>query len=62
MKHWLCEETITGEEFLVCTETWGQACDIAEEIGTEFAVDPDIFVDPEPLTEDEAEATGLDEY
>lgn len=62
MKHWLCAEQITGEEFLVCADTWGEACDIAEEVGAEFIVDPDIFVDPKPLTEDEAENTGLDEY
>lgn len=66
MKHWLCEEMVTGEEFLVCAETWGQACDIAEEIGADFSCGcerkPDVYVDPKPLTEDEAEATGLDEY
>lgn len=66
MKHWLCEEMVTGEEFLVCAETWSQACDIAKRIGAEFSWDceceSDVYVDPEPLTEDEAEATGLDEY
>ena len=66
MKHWLCEEMVTGEQYLVCAETWGQACDIAEEIGADFSCgcecEPDVYVDPEPLTEDEAEATGLDEY
>ncbi len=66
MKHWFCEEMVTSEQFLVCAETWGQACDIAEEISEDFSCgcgcEPNVFVDPEPLTEDEAESTGLDEY
>ena len=66
MKHWLCAEQVTGEEFLVCAETWGQACDIAEEIGADFACgcerEPEVWVAPNPITDEEAENLGLDEY
>ena len=66
MKHWLCEEMATGEQFLVCAGNLLEAYKIAEEIGADFSCgcecEPDVYVDPEPLTEEEAEATGLDEY
>lgn len=66
MKHWYCEEMVSGETFLVSAETWGQAYDIAEEIAADYFCDdghePEVCVDLKPLTEDEAEATGLDEY
>lgn len=66
MKHWICEEMVTGEQYLVCAETWMQACAIAEEVGADFSCgcerEPDVYVDPTPLTDDAAEATNLDEY
>lgn len=66
MKHWLCEEMVTGERFLVSAGDLLEAYRVAEEIGADFSAgcerEPDVYVDPEPLTEDEAEATGLDEY
>lgn len=66
MKHWLCEEMVTGERFLVSAKDLLEAYRVAEEIGADFSCgcecEPDVYVDPEPLTEDEAEATGLDEY
>lgn len=66
LKHWLCEEMITGEHFLVCAGDLREAYKVAEEIGADFSCgcecEPDVYVNPEPLSEDEAEATGLDEY
>ncbi len=66
MKHWFCEEMVTGEQFLVCADDLLEAYRIAEEIGVDFFCgcerEPDVYMIPEPLTEDEAEATGLDEY
>ena len=66
LKHWLCEEAVTGERFLVCAGDLPEAYRVAEEIGADFSCgcecEPDVFVEAEPLTEDEAEATGLDEY
>lgn len=66
MKHWYCEEMVTGECFLVGADDILHAYRIAEEVGADFSCgcehEPDIYVDPTPLTEDEAEATGLDEY
>ena len=66
MKHWLCEEMVTGEQYLVSAHDLLEAYRVAEEVGADFSCgcerEPDVYVDPEPLTEDEAEATGLDEY
>ncbi len=66
LKHWICEEAVTGEEFLVCAGDLLEAYKVAEEVGADFSCgcerEPDVYVDPHPLTEDEAEATGLDEY
>ena len=66
LKHWICEEAGTGEEFLVCADNLLEAYRIAEEVGADFSCgcerEPDVYVDPNPLTEEEAEATGLDEY
>ena len=66
MKHWLCEEMVTGEQFLVSANDLLEAYRVAEEIGADFSCgcerEPDVYVKSEPLTEDEAEATGLDEY
>lgn len=66
MKHWYCEEMVTGEQFLVSADDYLHACRVAEEVGADFSCGcerkPDVYVDPIPFTEDEAEATGLDEY
>lgn len=66
MKHWLCEEMVTGETFLVSARDLFEAYKVAEEVGADFSCGceqaPDVYVNAEPLTEDEAEATGLDEY
>lgn len=66
LKHWLCEEAVTGERFLVCAGDLMEAYRVAEEVGADFSCgcerEPDVFIEAEPLTEDEAEATGLDEY
>lgn len=66
MKHYLCEEMVTGEMFLVSANNLLEAYRIAEPIGADFSCgcerEPEIYIQPEPLTDDEAEATGLDEY
>lgn len=66
MKHWYCEELVTGESFLVCASNLLAAYRIAEEVGADFSCgceeEPDVYVCPIPLTEEEAEASGLDEY
>ena len=66
MYHWLCEEMVTGEQFLVSAGDLLEAYRVAEEVGADFSCccerEPDIYVEPEPLSEDEAEATGLNEY
>lgn len=66
MKHWHCEEMVTGEQFLVCAIDLLDAYRIAEEVGADFSCgcerEPNVFINPIPLTENEAEATGLDEY
>ena len=66
MKHYICDEMVTGERFLVCASDLLEAYKIAEEVGADFSCgceeEPDVYVSPTPLTEDEAEATGLDEY
>jgi len=66
MKHWFCEEKVTGETFLVSARDLLEAYKVAEEVGADFSCGceqaPDVYVNKEPLTDDEAEATGLDEY
>ena len=66
LKHWFCEEKVTGETFLVCAGDLLEAYRVAEEVGADFSCGceepPDVYINPNPLSEDEAEATGLDEY
>lgn len=66
MYHYYCEEMVTGEEFLVCAGNYLEACSVAEDVGADFSCgcerEPDVWVDPKPLSEEEAEASGLDEY
>lgn len=65
-KHWLCEEMVTGERFLVTAGDLLEAYRVAEEVGADFSCGceqpPDVYVESTPLSEAEAEAIGLDEY
>lgn len=58
MKHYLMINESTGEEILVGAETQTEAFEVA------FDAFPDTweFVIVDTLTEEEAEASGLDEY
>ena len=66
MKHFLFIERISGEEFIVGEELFGDACDVAETIARNIGLDYNdgefelMFL--EELTDEEAEASGLDEY
>ena len=66
MKYWLCEEMVTGEEYLVRAEDYLEACRVAEEIGADFSCgcerEPDVWVAPNPITDKEAKILGLVEY
>ena len=66
MKHFLFCERISGEQFIVGEEFFGDACDAAEGIAREIGLD---YNDGEfelmflyEMDEEEAEASGLDEY
>ena len=65
MKHYYFIENETGEEFLVGADTLEEACIIAEDIGDEigesYGERPDVEFLYE-MTDEEAEASGLDEY
>jgi len=67
MKHFLFEEFNSGERFIVGADYLGEALVIADGLATEFefyleeAETPTILYLGE-LTEEEAEASGLDEY
>lgn len=66
MKHYLFEEIISGEEFIVGADCMGEASLIAEGIAQDIGEQENDgewylrFLDE--LTEEEAEASGLDEY
>ena len=64
--HFQCEEMVTGECFLVSAGDLLEAYRVAEKVGADFSCGcekpPDVYVYPVPLTDDEAESTGLDEY
>lgn len=64
--HFQCVEMVTGERFLVSAGDLLEAYRVAEEVGADFSCGcekaPDVYVYPDPLTDDEAESTGLDEY
>lgn len=66
MKHYLFEETISGEEFIVGADYMGEAHyiaeGIAEDIGNEYNDGAWRLRFLDELTEEEAEASGLDEY
>ena len=66
MKHFLFCEEISGENFIICCDNLGEACDLAVDIARDIVsyYDNDelslTFIDE--LTEAEAEASGYDEY
>lgn len=66
MNHYLFEETISGEEFIVGADNIGEAGYIAEGIAEDIG---NVYNDGEwnlhyldELTDKEAEISGLDEY
>lgn len=66
MKHYLFEETISGEEFIVGAGYAGEAELIAEgiaqDIGEEYNDGEWYLYFLDELTDEEAEMSGLDEY
>lgn len=65
MKHYYFIENETGEEFIVGEHTLAEAWMIAMVIGDQIADDYSVQVDLEflyEMTDEEAEASGLDEY
>lgn len=66
MRHFLFCERISGEHFIIGEEIFSEACGAAEEIAREMGLDYNdgefelMFL--EELTEEEAEASGYDEY
>lgn len=65
MYHYYFIENSTGEEFIVgannLLEAKGIAEDVAAEIAVNYGEEPDLSYEYE-MTEEEAEASGLDEY
>lgn len=55
MKHYWFEDTESGEEFIVCADNKEEAREIAKEYFTKVKCFGEI-------SEEEAEASGLDEY
>lgn len=66
MKHYLFEERISGEEFIVgancATEAGLIAKGIAQDIGEEYNDGEWYLWFLDELTDEEAEMSGLDEY
>lgn len=65
MKHYYFIEEESGEEFLVGADSLTEAREIAREIvyqiSQEYEIIPNLSYEYE-MTEEEAEASGLDEY
>ena len=65
MRHFYFIENSTGEEFIVGAKTLEEAkvyaADVADAIGRNYGEEPDLSYEYE-MTDDEAEASGLDEY
>ena len=65
MKHFYFIENNTGEEFIVGAKSLAAAKAIAKDVAHNIAdwegYDPDLSYEYE-MTEEEAEASGLDEY
>lgn len=66
MRHYLFEEKLTGEEFIVGADCMGEAGLIAEgiaqDIGEEYNEGGYLLQFIDELTDEEAEMSGLDEY
>lgn len=65
MKHYYFVENNTGEEFLVGADTLAEAYIIADDVGVEIANNYGELATVEfyyEMDEEEAEASGLDEY
>ncbi len=66
MKHYLFCETVSGEEFIVgeynFSDAASEAEDVAREIGDQWNEGEWTLKYYGELTEEEAEASGLDEY
>ena len=66
MRHFYFIEDESGEEFIVgaktLAEAWVIANDIAAQIGKEYDICPTSMSYEYEMTEEEAEASGLDEY
>lgn len=65
MKHYYFIENNTGEEFLVGADTLKEAEIIADDVGIDIANNYGEYADVEfmyEMGEEEAEASGLDEY
>lgn len=66
MKHYLFKETLSGEEFIIGADFFGEAELIAEgiaqDIGEEYNDGAWHLRYLDELTEEEAEMSGLDEY
>lgn len=67
MKHYLFIEEVTGERFIVTADNEDEAYDAAFEIGVDIVKmwepdeKPELTCDGE-ISDEEAEASGLDEY
>lgn len=65
MYHYYFIEEETGEEFIVGANTLLEATNVAQgiasDIGNYYGVEPKLSYEYE-MTDDEAEASGLDEY
>lgn len=66
MKHYLFKEKLSGEEFIIGAEYAGEAAMVAEgiaqDIGEEYNNGEWYLRFLGELTDEEAEASGLDEY
>lgn len=66
MRHYLFEEKLSGEEFIVGADCMGEAGLIAEgiaqDIGEEYNKGGYLLQFIDELTDEEAEMSGLDEY
>lgn len=66
MRHYLFEEMISGEEFIVGADCMGEAALIAEGIAQDIGEqenDGEWYLQfYDELTDEEAEMSGLDEY
>ena len=66
MKHFYFTETESGEEFIVGADSYDEAEDVALDVGHDIAMyynlDDTTIKFQYEMTEEEAEASGLDEY